>query len=81
MSKLLFTADMYFSRQTEGYPSGSKAFYDEISPLGLDIKILASAHSGRLLEFDKLEKLAKSESITETKPSVPDCPQEWVQCQ
>ncbi|WDD98635.1 hypothetical protein [Thalassomonas actiniarum] len=76
-AKLLFSADLYFSRQQTGAPGG----YDELKRLsellaaqGAKVSQYAAAHSPRILtgqDFNtSLQTIVK-----------PECPKNWLSCQ
>ena len=77
-AKLLFTADMYLSRQKEGYPAGGEDFYKTVRELGFDVEALAAAHSGRVLNFSDLETAVSMPSGSRGLENY--CPSDWVQC-
>jgi glyoxylase-like metal-dependent hydrolase (beta-lactamase superfamily II) len=75
-ANLIFSADLFLSRQVSGAPDGYedlRRLKAAISKAGFDVKRFAAAHSGRILTADDLN--ASINKISENR-----CPAGWVQC-
>lgn len=73
---VVFTADLFVSRQASGAPNGYeglKAFRETLAEQGIDASRFAAAHSGRVLTKGDLK--TASETIV---PEV--CPADWNLC-
>lgn len=76
-AKIAFTADIFFSRQEAGAPSGSDglyAFKRMFADNKLDVEYFAAAHSGRVLTAADLD--AAINNIPEDEV----CPADWEFC-
>lgn len=74
--KVIFSADLFISRQEAGAPQGYPGLIDfkqAIESAGFEPQLFAASHSGRVLTLDDL-----NESISNIKPPV--CPQYWAIC-
>lgn len=75
-AKMVFTADLFLSRQTSGAPDGYeglKRFKAALADAGFDAQNFAAAHSGRILTAADLD--AAINNIPEEV-----CPDGWPQC-
>ncbi len=76
-AKMVFTADLFLSRQVSGSPRGSEGlvkFNDAIEIAGFDADYFVAAHSGRVLTADDLKAALKN-----MRPDAV-CPTSWDLC-
>lgn len=75
-AKLIFTVDFYRSRQETGAPKGRKElprFKEMLEEKGLDVDLLAEAHSGRILTASDLDWSLQNMAANA-------CPPNWRIC-
>lgn len=76
-SKVMFTADFYFSRQKEGVPNGYeglKKFQKQLAANDFDVDYFAAAHSGRVLKMADFKQ-----SLIQLRGDAV-CPKDWNIC-
>ena len=76
-SKIIFTADFYFSRQKQGVPNGYeglKRFKKQLAINEFDVDYFAAAHSGRVLTITDFEQSLNQLSGDSV------CPENWSIC-
>lgn len=75
-AKLLFTADMFFSRKVSGSPSGGqtlKLLAERLAEEQIDVELFAAAHSGRVLT-------SKDFNYALSNTTKSQCPNSWQIC-